>query len=562
MQTKGLILLAGVLVAGGFWLRTDPVWIPADAGFADGSGYHGDLVNGRPHGKGRLDWGNGRVYRGQFANGKANGSGHFQNTGGSVYSGQVVDGLFHGLGRLTESDGTVYKGEFSQDQFSGLGIMEAPNGQHYAGEFRQWRFHGYGEFSEGEGGPVYTGRFENGQFVGPGRLRLPDGRVYEGEFDQWLVSGKGRWVMVDGSVYAGHFESGQLHGGGAHIKSRGGHYVGDFRAGEYHGSGELLTRDGDFYSGAFARGYKHGKGELIYAEEKGLESLSGIWQYGEYTGPEGERPKRYAQAAEAALYRQNHLIQSAAGNIRPGTPGKVEVYFVGIAGDGDDEVFRRELDKVNELTGEWWDTSGRQVLLSNHPDTGDRYPLATETALRKLLKVTGERMNPGEDILWLHFTSHGSSEHALYLNHPNIQLPNLEADSLKSILEPLTSHYQVLTLSACYSGGLIPHLSHEKAMILAAAREDRTSFGCSDHTDMTYFSKALYGEAMPRSQNIRDAYEKTREAVTMRENSMAVEEHSEPQWHAGKSVEPYLERHLKWPRPAAGIALKTPEATQ
>jgi hypothetical protein len=47
--------------------------------------YNGKLVNGAPHGMGKLTWPNGDVYDGNFKFGKRNGQGKRINTDGSEY---------------------------------------------------------------------------------------------------------------------------------------------------------------------------------------------------------------------------------------------------------------------------------------------------------------------------------------------------------------------------------------------------------------------------------------------------------------------------------------------
>ena len=69
-------------------------------------------------------------------------------------------------------------------------------------------------------------------------------------------------------------------------------------------------------------------------------------------------------------------------------------------------------------------------------------------------------------------------------------------DELARLLEPLAERNLVIVISACYSGGFIDALKDERTLVMTAARADRTSFGCSDDSDFTYFGRALFAEAL------------------------------------------------------------------
>ena len=43
-------------------------------------------------------------------------------------------------------------------------------------------------------------------------------------------------------------------------------------------------------------------------------------------------------------------------------------------------------------------------------------------------------------------------------------------------------------------------------MVITAARADRTSFGCADENDFTYFGRAFFNEALPASGSFFEAF--------------------------------------------------------
>ena len=47
-------------------------------------------------------------------------------------------------------------------------------------------------------------------------------------------------------------------------------------------------------------------------------------------------------------------------------------------------------------------------------------------------------------------------------------------------------------------------------MLITAAAADKTSFGCSDDRDLTYFGEAFYRDALPKAKNLQEAFALTR----------------------------------------------------
>ena len=114
--------------------------------------------------------------------------------------------------------------------------------------------------------------------------------------------------------------------------------------------------------------------------------------------------------------------------------------------------------------------------------------------------------------------------------------------------------WKVIVISACYAGGFIAPLKDDHTLIITAARSDRTSFGCDDQNDFTYFSEAYFKEALPKSAGFAEAFEQAkvlvqaREAADFREGGMEAEEHSEPQLFQGKAIAAQLKAWRAQPR--------------
>ena len=161
-----------------------------DALTPDGGRYFGPLRNGKLHGQGRIEWGNGSVYEGGFADGLMSGRGKVRWASGQAYEGEFRDGMLSGQGEITYPDGRKYRGEFALGTYHGRGRHETPDGQVHEGDFKRGEFTGTGSYTRSDGAR-YEGEFVNWQLRGRGRYTDLAGNVYVGEFKQWMFDGQG-----------------------------------------------------------------------------------------------------------------------------------------------------------------------------------------------------------------------------------------------------------------------------------------------------------------------------------------------------------------------------------
>ena len=86
----------------------------------------------------------------------------------------------------------------------------------------------------------------------------------------------------------------------------------------------------------------------------------------------------------------------------------------------------------------------------------------------------------------------------------------------------------VAIVSGCYSGIFIGRVTEApNRIILTAARDDRTSFGCKAEERLTYFDDSLF-QAWPKSPTFVALYRATDSCVRQKENALGVG-HSQPQ---------------------------------
>lgn len=574
---------------------------PPAALTADGGQYSGPLIDGKFQGQGKIQWDNGARYTGGFTRGLYSGQGRMQFASGEVYEGNFADGMMSGAGRMTMQDGSLYVGAFRNNAFHGRGRYEMANGDvyegafaynlfdgrgrlvghgaTYEGEFRKGEYSGEGELT-GEDGRRYLGRFEHGEYQGKGHFESAAHEIYEGEFDKgefkgsgtyrqsdgahyegrflnWRPHGPGRFTDVMGNVYEGQFDSGEMNGAGRMLGKDGSRYEGEFKHWQFDGQGVLRLANGDEYKGKFAHGLYEGQGTLTYAAARadGRRKDSGIWHYGTLSG---DKDKRTLQAnAELALYKQRGLLDAALDGLAPRDPARINMYLLAVAGDGTQEVFRREVEFVRKEFDRDFGTQGRSLALINSRNTVASAPMATVTSIRESLQGIAARMDREQDILFLFLTSHGSKDHELSLAQNNMELRNLPARELGGMLKNAGIKWKVIVVSACYSGGFIDSIKDEYTLVITAARRDRTSFGCADENDFTYFGRAFFKEALPRSTSFQDAYRQAEILVRQWESAGSKKgmragpadasepSHSFPQMVNPPAVQAYLQRWWK-----------------
>jgi hypothetical protein len=451
-----------------------------DAVTPDGGRYYGTLKGGKLNGQGRLEWDNGGFYEGSFAN-----------------------GLMSGRGQLRFANGQ-YVGDFREGLMWGIGEVRYDSGRNYRGEFRRGDMHGKGRFETPEG-DVYEGDFSKDEFIGPGSYTRKDGSRYEGEFRDWIFHGHGRFSDGHGSVYEGNFVDGQLEGPGKAI-SRRGTYEGEFKNWTFNGQGVLKLANGDIYKGGFAEGMYHGQGTLTYAKPKadGSTQESGVWRYGSLPNEE-ERAKTRANV-ETALYSQRQLLDKALSSLQQRERDRINLYVLAVAGDGSQEVFRREVEFVQRQFALRFRTAGHTVTLVNSRNSVTSAPMATVSSIREALTAIAARMDRNQDILFLFLTSHGSRDHEFSLHQNGMELQGLRAPVLATLLKESGIQWKVVVVSACYSGGFIEPLQDGRTLVITAARQDRRSFGCADEHEFTYFGRAFFKESLPKAASFEDAF--------------------------------------------------------
>jgi len=238
---------------------------------------------------------------------------------------------------------------------------------------------------------------------------------------------------------------------------------------------------------------------------------------------------------EALLYQQSRLLDWKLNTLQTQRPAVSDLYFVGFAGYGWQDVFMKEMNTVRALFDSRFDTRGRSLTLINNRQTEASAPIATTTALQAALAHVGGLLDPEEDVLFLFVTSHGSDKPAyISVDHDGLQLTQLTPARLKAALAATPIKWKVIVVSACYSGSFIPALKDDNSLVITASRADRNSFGCDAKNSMTDFGRAYFAEALKQTTSFTAAFKLASQRIAEREKEQGLTP-SQPQMSIGKA---------------------------
>jgi hypothetical protein len=243
--------------------------------------------------------------------------------------------------------------------------------------------------------------------------------------------------------------------------------------------------------------------------------------------------------AEAILFGQPGRIDEALSAVARDKSATPEAYFMGFAGVGDQKVFAQEIGLASRVLGERYEMGARKLSLINDARDLERAPLATVSGLKYALRGLASRMNLDQDVLFLSISSHGAEDPAIVVSNSQLPLDDLTDDDLADALQESGIQWRVIIISACYAGGFIESLRDPQTIVIAASAADRTSFGCSNDRDLTYFGEAFYRDALPAAHSLREAFDKAKTAIAARERREHVDA-SNPQAYFGTRIEAKL----------------------
>jgi hypothetical protein len=243
--------------------------------------------------------------------------------------------------------------------------------------------------------------------------------------------------------------------------------------------------------------------------------------------------------AETVLFQQSKRIDQALAAIRSDVSPGPKAFFLGFAGVGEQKVFAQEIGLASRVLSERYGMESRALSLINDQRDLERAPLASVAGLKYALRGLADRMNLGNDVLFLVISSHGASAPAIAVSNSDLPLNDMTDEDLAEALSDSGIKWRVIIISACYAGGFIDALKNPRTIVITAAAADRTSFGCSNDSDLTYFGEAFFRDALPEARSLRDAFERAKAAIALRERREHVDA-SKPQAYFGAELEAKL----------------------
>jgi Peptidase C13 family len=243
--------------------------------------------------------------------------------------------------------------------------------------------------------------------------------------------------------------------------------------------------------------------------------------------------------AEAVLFEQPKRIDQALAAIHSEDSRNPKAFFLGFAGVGEQKVFAQEIGLASRVLSERYGMEGRALSLINDQRDLERAPLASVSGLKYALRGLAAHMNLDRDVLFLVISSHGASEPAIAVSNSDLPLNDMTDEDLAGALSDSGIKWRVIIISACYAGGFIDALKNPRTIVITAAAADRTSFGCSNDRDLTYFGEAFFRDALPEARSLRDAFDRARSSIALRERREHVDA-SRPQAYFGAELEARL----------------------
>ena len=265
---------------------------------------------------------------------------------------------------------------------------------------------------------------------------------------------------------------------------------------------------------------------------------------------------RNAPTPEQVFYAQPDLLDKAIARLKPRTPGKVNLYAIAFAGDGSENVFRNEAEYFEQLFSKRFGAAGHVIVLENNPASLTTRPLADWSNLESALDAMAAKMDPSQDILLLYLTTHGSEDHTLLVDMDPLPLDQIGAQDLPGILAEHPFKYKVVIVNACYSGGFIPPLRNANTLVITAARGDRSSFGCGEQSELTWFGHAFLVDALNRDGDFAQAFRDARAEVARWEKRDGYTS-SEPQIDEGADIARQLALWEKRNPPGTPVPFKS-----
>lgn len=204
-----------------------------------------------------------------------------------------------------------------------------------------------------------------------------------------------------------------------------------------------------------------------------------------------------------------------------------------IAGDDQEPAFDNAVDSMaNKLAGFGVPRSNMTVLKATGHDQ--------QAATTDNIKTAFERLNPtSTEGCFVFVTSHGAPGRGLVIKRDDRFLSPRDLGTLLD--RACRDRPTVVIASGCYSGSFAEGRSMpaRNRVILTAARDDRSSFGCNANLRFTVFDKCIL-DSLDRGSQWRAVMGRARNCVRENERTLHVGPPSAPQLSIGVDIRDLL----------------------
>ncbi len=153
-----------------------------------------------------------------------------------------------------------------------------------------------------------------------------------------------------------------------------------------------------------------------------------------------------------------------------------------------------------------------------------------ETNSRNFERLAGNVTDGARGCLF-YFSSHGSEQGIVFGRNEG-----LDPRTMNRLIDNWCGDKPtIVIISACHAGVFVPALEGPNRMIMAAARSDRSSFGCGGTERYPYYDACIL-ESLPRSADFLALSRKVKACIERREEEEEADPPSEPQLSIGEGI--------------------------
>ena len=241
----------------------------------------------------------------------------------------------------------------------------------------------------------------------------------------------------------------------------------------------------------------------------------------ELVGVSARQVRRELRPSRAGRQCGSRTRQPSAGGVccKPRSPGwrrsrkgETAIYALGIAGWAGLDVFAKEIDGGLASIARILPIKDRTLRLINNPATVASVPLASPHNFTAAVHAIGNVMNKDDDVLVLLMTSHGDRK-GFALQLPDQAPIDLTPKQVAETLDHEGIKYRVVIVSACFSGIFLPPLANDNTIVVTAADDQHTSFGCAPERDWTYFGDAFLRQSLQPGTDFEQAFAHARTLI-------------------------------------------------